>query len=65
MPSVGTNRELEVLDRLASGPTNKQIAERLYMSPRTAAINVSNILHKLGIQDYIQAAHLARKIRKP
>jgi DNA-binding CsgD family transcriptional regulator len=57
-----TVREREVLDQLASGLTNKQIAERLYISPRTAAVHVSNILHKLGVRDRVQAAHLARKI---
>jgi DNA-binding CsgD family transcriptional regulator len=58
-----TSREREILDQLAAGLTNKQIAERLYISPRTAAVHVSNILHKLGVPDRVQAAHLARKIR--
>ena len=58
-----TGREREVLNQLASGLTNRQIAERLYISPRTAAVHVSSVLHKLGVPDRIQAAHLARKLQ--
>ena len=57
-----TRREREILDQLAAGLTNRQIAERLYISPRTAAVHVSSVLHKLGVTDRIQAAHLARKL---
>jgi DNA-binding CsgD family transcriptional regulator len=58
-----TRRERDVLDALAAGLTNRQIAERLYISPRTAAVHVSHVLHKLGVPDRIQAAHLARKLK--
>ena len=34
---------------LAEGLTNAGLAERLYISPRTAAVHVSNILSKLGM----------------
>jgi DNA-binding NarL/FixJ family response regulator len=54
-----------VLDALAAGLTNRQIADRLYISPRTAAVHVSHVLHKLGVPDRIQAAHLARKLQTP
>ena len=57
-----TRREREILDQLAAGLTNRQIAERLYISPRTAAVHVSSVLHKLGVPDRVQAAHLARKL---
>jgi DNA-binding CsgD family transcriptional regulator len=57
-----TGRERDVLEALAAGLTNRQIAERLYISPRTAAVHVSHVLHKLGVPDRIQAAHLARKL---
>ncbi len=58
-----TRREREILNQLACGLTNRQIAERLYISPRTAAVHVSSVLHKLGVPDRIQAAHLARKLQ--
>jgi DNA-binding CsgD family transcriptional regulator len=57
-----TSRERDVLDALAAGLTNRQIADRLYISPRTAAVHVSHVLRKLGVPDRIQAAHLARKL---
>jgi DNA-binding NarL/FixJ family response regulator len=45
-----------VVGLLAAGLTNSQLAERLYISPRTAAVHVSNILRKLGVADRTQAA---------
>ncbi|MGH3385339.1 MAG: helix-turn-helix transcriptional regulator [Nocardioidaceae bacterium] len=44
-----TNREREVALLVAEGLTNAELARRLYISPKTAAVHVSNILHKLGI----------------
>jgi DNA-binding CsgD family transcriptional regulator len=59
-----TSRERDVLEALAAGLTNRQIAERLYISPRTAAVHVSHVLHKLGVPDRIQAAHLAHRLQR-
>jgi DNA-binding CsgD family transcriptional regulator/tetratricopeptide (TPR) repeat protein len=59
-----TRRERDVLDGLAVGLTNRQIADRLYISPRTAAVHVSHVLHKLGVPDRVQAAHLARQLQR-
>lgn len=44
-----TPREREVASLIAEGLTNGQLAERLYISPKTAAVHVSNILMKLGL----------------
>jgi DNA-binding CsgD family transcriptional regulator len=44
-----TAREREVASLIAEGLTNGQLAERLYISPKTAAVHVSNILMKLGL----------------
>ena len=44
-----TAREREVAGLVARGLTNAAIAEQLYISPRTAAVHVSNILAKLGL----------------
>lgn len=44
-----TPREWEVLHLVASGDTNKQIAEALSISERTVERHVSNIFHKLGV----------------
>ncbi|MCW2632646.1 MAG: hypothetical protein JWR88_1608 [Pseudonocardia sp.] len=44
-----TRREQEVLALVGEGMTNRDIAERLFVSPRTAEHHVSNILAKLGL----------------
>jgi DNA-binding CsgD family transcriptional regulator len=44
-----TPREREVALLLADGLTNTELARRLYISPRTAAVHVSHILRKLGV----------------
>ena len=41
---------------LAEGLSNSQLAERLYISPRTAAVHVSNILSKLGMSSRTEVA---------
>ncbi|MEQ1701911.1 MAG: LuxR C-terminal-related transcriptional regulator, partial [Ilumatobacteraceae bacterium] len=51
-----TNREREVAALIAEGLTNSQLAERLYISPKTAAVHVSNILMKLGLSGRAEVA---------
>jgi DNA-binding CsgD family transcriptional regulator len=51
-----TPREREVVALLAEGLTNAVLAERLYISPRTAAVHVSNILAKLGMASRTEVA---------
>ncbi len=46
-----TPRELEVLEHLAEGLTNQQIADRLGLSPRTIKTHVQNLLAKLDVPD--------------
>jgi DNA-binding NarL/FixJ family response regulator len=55
-PASLTPREREVAALLAEGLTNSQLAERLYISPRTAAVHVSNILAKLGMSSRTEVA---------
>ncbi|MEU6123872.1 response regulator transcription factor [Streptomyces sp. NPDC047123] len=55
-----TGRERDVLDLLATGMTNAQIAERLLLSRSTVKDHVSSVLAKLGASNRIQAAVLAR-----
>lgn len=54
-----TPRELEVLSGLVAGRTNREIADSLFISTKTASVHVSNLLHKLGVNSREQAARLA------
>lgn len=56
-----TARELEVLELVAQGRTNGQIATRLYISPKTVSVHVSNLLAKLGAATRGEAAAEARR----
>jgi DNA-binding CsgD family transcriptional regulator len=56
-----TPREREVALLLADGITNAELARRLYISPKTAAVHVSNILAKLGLSSRTQVAAWARR----
>ena len=51
-----TRREREVAALLAEGLSNSELARRLYISPRTAAVHVSNILTKLGMTSRTEVA---------
>jgi two-component system response regulator DevR len=54
-----TEREREVLTLVARGYTNKQIADALYVSEKTARNHVSHILDKLGLSRRSEAAAFA------
>jgi DNA-binding NarL/FixJ family response regulator len=57
-----TPRETEVLALLATGLGNAAIAERLYISPKTASVHVSNILGKLEVANRVEAAAAAHRL---
>jgi DNA-binding NarL/FixJ family response regulator len=56
-----TAREREVLDLIAQGLSNPEIAARLYLSPKTVRNHVSNIFAKLQVADRAQAIVRARR----
>jgi DNA-binding CsgD family transcriptional regulator/tetratricopeptide (TPR) repeat protein len=57
-----TVREVQVLELLAQGLTDAEIADRLVISPRTASHHVSAILTKLGVQRRSQAVTAAQAL---
>ena len=54
-----TGREREVLEQIAQGRSNREIARLLQVSEKTVKTHVSSVLAKLGVQDRTQAALLA------
>ena len=54
-----TDREREVLQLLAEGIRNDDIAERLFISPQTVQTHVRNLLAKLGVHSKLEAVALA------
>jgi DNA-binding CsgD family transcriptional regulator len=57
-----TRRELEVVQLVAVGRTNREIAEQLVLSPRTVDMHVRNILRKLDCRSRVEAAHRAGEL---
>jgi DNA-binding NarL/FixJ family response regulator len=60
-----SEREWEVLTHLAQGLTDREIAGRLGISPRTVETHVGSILHKLGVRNRAQAAARYREATGP
>ena len=56
-----TRRELDVLDLLAQGLCQKEIAERLLISPKTVGTHMEHIFVKLGVRNRLQAVSLAHR----
>ncbi len=55
-PAGLTEREMDVLRGVAGGLSNKELAQRLKITTRTAEFHVNNILHKLGAASRVEAA---------
>ena len=60
-----TPREREVLQLLARGYTNREIATELVISVKTASVHVSHILRKLDVPSRIDAAQIAHRLTPP
>ncbi|MFB6363341.1 LuxR C-terminal-related transcriptional regulator [Paenibacillus elgii] len=57
-----TDREREVLEVLATGASNKEVGERLYISVATVKTHIINIYSKLGVSGRIEAVEKARQL---
>jgi DNA-binding NarL/FixJ family response regulator len=58
-PSGLTDREIEVLRLVARGLTNKEIASKLEISPKTAGHHVEHVFEKLGVRTRAAATMVA------
>lgn len=58
-----SEREREILSRVAAGASNREIAAALFITEGTVKNHVTNILSKLGVRDRTQAALKARELR--
>jgi DNA-binding CsgD family transcriptional regulator len=56
-----TDRELEILQLIAEGLSNKEIAERLYVSENTVKTHASRVFDKLNAKRRTQAVQLAKE----
>jgi DNA-binding NarL/FixJ family response regulator len=56
-----STREVEVLELVVAGMSNGEIADRLFITRKTAAVHVTHILDKLGVSSRIEAAMLAAR----
>jgi len=59
-----TRQERRILDLIAEGKTNRQIAEDMYLAEKTVKNYVSNLLTKLGMERRTQAASYATRIHE-
>ena len=58
-PAGLTSREVEVLGLVATGMTNAQVAEKLFLSPRTVQRHLNSVYHKIGVGSRTAATRFA------
>jgi len=58
-----TGREQDILNRIAEGKTNRQIANELFLAEKTVKNNVSNLLAKMGMARRTEAAVYAARLQ--
>jgi DNA-binding NarL/FixJ family response regulator len=63
LSDILTGREQEVVELVAEGLTNKEIARELEISPATVKVHVERLIAKLGVADRTQAAVVATKLK--
>ena len=57
-----SERELQVLNLIAEGNSNRQIASQLHIAPSTVKTHINNIYGKLEVQTRVQAINRAREL---
>ncbi len=59
-----TKREKQILELVAAGRSNRDIASECFISEKTASVHVSNIMRKLGVGSRVQAAALLHEMQR-
>jgi DNA-binding NarL/FixJ family response regulator len=62
LPGALSPRERSVLEQMATGSTNRQIADRLHLSPDTVKQYTSRVYRKLEVRNRAAAVHVAQQI---
>lgn len=62
VPAGLSEREREVLELIATGATNGEIAGRLYLSPHTVKEHTSSLYRKLGVRNRAEAVQRAQRL---
>ncbi len=57
-----TRRQLDIVRLLAKGMTNKEVAEKLFLSTRTVDMHVANVLNRLDVRSRTEAVHKAGEL---
>ena len=57
-----SEREREVLEAVASGATNREIAGQLFLSPHTVKEHTSSLYRKLGVRNRAEAVQKAQRL---
>jgi two-component system, NarL family, nitrate/nitrite response regulator NarL len=60
-----TERERQILERVAAGDSNKEIGAQLHLTEKTVKHHMTNILQKLQVRNRVEAALLARASERP
>ncbi|MBW7937183.1 MAG: response regulator transcription factor, partial [Flavobacteriales bacterium] len=56
-----SKREIEILEKIAAGKNYQEIADMLFISPKTVRKHIENIYQKLRVHNKVEAINLARK----
>ena len=65
LPDLLNDREREILEKLSSGLSNKEIAEKINLSEKTVKHYMTNIMQKLQVRNRVQAALIAHGLSVP
>jgi DNA-binding CsgD family transcriptional regulator len=57
-----TKREIEIIKLIAEGMTSQEMAEKLFISPRTVETHRANLMKKLGVKNAIELVKKAEQL---